>query len=114
MTSVLVTGAVSCMQWPFGDQNQSGPAGHQKRCLFGDPLSGSLISTGAASGAKLSRLGVCCGGSTPSHTPGACSGLHLQWALPGSWISRLSWKRLECQQHSNLGGSFEGKLFIVV
>ena len=25
-----------------------------------------LISTGAASGAKLSRLGVCCGGSTPT------------------------------------------------
>ena len=37
-----------------------------------------LISTGAASGAKLSRLGVCvcCGGSTPH--PGACSGLRSE------------------------------------
>ena len=45
-----------------------------------------FISTGAASGAKLSRLGVCCGawGFHP-HTPApaagyACSGLRLQRA----------------------------------
>ena len=29
-------------------------------------MNGVLISTGAASGAKLSRLCVCCGGSTPT------------------------------------------------
>ena len=52
------------------------------RVLIGRPRNGSHhqgISTGAASGAKLSRLGVCCGGSTatpPAPAAGyACSGL---------------------------------------
>ena len=46
------------------------------------------ISTGAASGAKLSRLGVCCGGSTPT-PPAPAAGYACSGLVPGVGVGML-------------------------